>query len=129
MFELIVRNRFAAAHSLSDYEGPCARLHGHTWEVEVTVKGAQLDGKGMLVDFKEIKSSLRKVIEDLDHRNLNDIDPFRRGGIENPTAENLARYIYRRLRSDIAIPGRDVEIGMVRVWESPDASAAYLEVD
>lgn len=129
MYELIVRTRFAAAHSLRDYDGPCARLHGHTWQVEVTIKGRQLDRRGMLVDFKEIKTGVKKIIEQLDHQNLNDLEPFRDRGEDNPTAENLARYIYCKLKMEIANPERDVQIAMVRVWESPDASAAYLEVD
>ena len=129
MYELIVRNRFAAAHALRDYDGPCARLHGHTWQVEVTVKGRKLDRRGMLVDFKEIKKGVKEIIEELDHQNLNDLEPFQKGEEGNPTAENLARYIYERLKSAIVIPERDVQIALVRVWESPDASAAYLEVD
>lgn len=128
MYEILVRTRFAAAHSLNEYEGPCARLHGHTWQVEVTVRGKELDRRGMLVDFKEIKAGIKKIIEELDHQNLNDLEPFKNGGIENPTAENLARYIYLRLE-EIVKPEQGLQLTMVRVWESPDASAAYLEVD
>lgn len=129
MYELIVRNRFAAAHALRDYEGPCARLHGHTWQVEVVVKGRHLDRRGMLVDFTDIKTSVKNILGELDHRNLNDLEPFSHGGERNPTAENLARFIFNRLKAGIVTPDRDVQIAMVRVWESPDASAAYMEVE
>ena len=128
MYEILVRNRFAAAHSLKEYDGPCARLHGHTWHVEVAVRGRQLDRRGMLVDFKEIKAGVKKIIEELDHQNLNDLEPFKDGGAENPTAENLARYIYLRL-GEMVKPELGLQLALVRVWESPDASAAYLGVD
>lgn len=129
MYELMVCTRFAAAHSLRDYEGPCARLHGHTWQVDVTVKGRQLDPRGMLVDFKEIKAAVRNVVEKLDHQNLNDLEAFQQGGTGNPTAENLSRFIYSSLASKMVDQGRNVIIASVRVWESPDACAVYREVD
>jgi len=128
MYEILVRNRFAAAHALKEYDGPCARLHGHTWHVEVAVRGRKLDRRGMLVDFKEIKAGVKKIIEELDHQNLNELEPFKDGGAENPTAENLARYIYLRL-GEMVKPELGLQLALVRVWESPDASAAYLGVD
>lgn len=128
MYEIFVRTRFAAAHSLNDYEGPCARLHGHTWQVEVAVKGRELDRRGMLVDFKEIKAGVKKIIEELDHQNLNDLKPFRGGEGNNPTAENLARYIHLRLK-DVIKPWPGLQLALVRVWESPDTCAAYREED
>ncbi len=129
MYEIVVRTRFAAAHCIKGHKGLCARLHGHTWQVEAGFKGKQLDRKGMLVDFNEIKNNLNMVIEELDHRNLNDIEPFRHGEEKNPTAENLARYIYLKLKPALTKPGYDVQISYVRVWESPDASAVYTEED
>lgn len=125
MYELKVRTRFAAAHYLNDYSGPCARLHGHTWKVEVAVQGRDLDHSGILVDFNDIKSSIKNIIGALDHRNLNDIEPFK---AVNPTAENLARYIYEQLKPKLAYRERGIEITSVRVWESPDASATYMGV-
>ncbi len=125
MYELKVRTRFAAAHLLRDYSGPCARLHGHTWKVEVAVQGHNLDHRGILVDFNDVKLSINNIIEELDHQNLNEIEPF---VAVNPTAENLARYIYERLKPKIACRKRGIEITSVRVWESPDASAAFMKV-
>lgn len=129
MYELMVRTRFAAAHFLTDYMGPCARLHGHTWHVEVTLKGHELDNKGMLIDFKEIKAAIKNIVDGLDHRHLNELEPFRSGGRQNPTAENLSRYIYRKIQQELEQPQRDLKIEKVVVWESPDAYAAYCEVD
>lgn len=127
MYELTIRTRFAAAHLLRDYDGPCARLHGHTWQVEVVFQGRRLDQKGMLVDFKELKSAVHQVVEELDHQNLNTLEPFKEYGVNNPTAENLARYIYRRLKYFKL--SNEVKIAAVCVSESPEASAAYREED
>ncbi|NLI13671.1 MAG: 6-carboxytetrahydropterin synthase QueD [Peptococcaceae bacterium] len=127
MFEIAVKTRFAAAHFLSGYKGPCASLHGHTWQVEVTFKGQNLDHSGMLLDFKAVKEKVRNIVDELDHVNLNDLTPFQKGGEDNPTAENLARYIYRRLKLEFSAHEPFVKITAVRVWESPDASASYLE--
>ncbi|MDF9408011.1 6-carboxytetrahydropterin synthase QueD [Pelotomaculum isophthalicicum JI] len=127
MYELAIRTRFAAAHCLLNYDGPCAQLHGHTWQVEVVFKGHKLDQKGMLVDFKELKSGVKEVIEELDHQNLNMLEPFKQNSGNNPTAENLARYIFRRLKTKFTDSLENAKIAVVRVGESPEASAAYCE--
>ncbi|MCG9967636.1 6-carboxytetrahydropterin synthase QueD [Pelotomaculum terephthalicicum JT] len=129
MYELTVRTRFAAAHSLMNYDGPCARLHGHTWQVEVVFQGHQLDQRGMLVDFKELKSSVKDVIDELDHQNLNMLEPFKQNSENNPTAENLARYIFNSLKTKFTNSLMEAKIAVVRVGESPEASAAYREED
>lgn len=129
MYELTIRTRFAAAHLLRDYDGPCARLHGHTWQVEAVFQGRRLDQNGMLVDFKELKNCVHQVIAELDHQNLNSLEAFKEHGVNNPTAENLARYIYHRLQSIFPAPPNEVKIAAVRVCESPEASAAYREED
>jgi 6-pyruvoyltetrahydropterin/6-carboxytetrahydropterin synthase len=126
MYELSVGTRFAAAHFLQDYSGPCSRLHGHTWSVEVVVKGATLDPKGMLIDFKDLKGALKYIVGELDHQNLNELDAFQGSGEQNPTAENLARYIYQRLKRELPL-NEGAKISAVRVWESPDAWASYQE--
>ena len=128
MYELTVRTRFAAAHRIEDYQGPCHRVHGHTWLIEATVLGPQLNRLGMLVDFQELKRLLNNIIDELDHQNLNELEPFVSGGEKSPTAENLARYIFERLKPEINTMQRDLRVGLVRVWESPDASAVYREV-
>lgn len=126
MFELSVRARFAAAHFLRDYSGPCAQLHGHTWTVEVAVKGKEIGQNGMLIDFQELKSALKKITGELDHRNLNDLKFFGESGV-NPTAENLARHIFLRLKNELTFTEGGVDVSLVRVWESPDAWASYRE--
>lgn len=126
MYELTVRNRFSAAHSLCGYPGDCARLHGHTWTVQVTVTGKTLDQLGMLIDFKQIKKQLAEIIDQLDHQFLNDIPGFGENGV-NPTAENLSYYIYKALEKPIAEIREGIRLKEISVWESPDAYATYRE--
>lgn len=86
---------FEAAHRLPNVpEGhKCARLHGHSFRVEVHVEGPVGDRSGWVVDFAEIKAAFDPIRDRLDHRYLNDIE-----GLENPTSENVARYIWRFLK-------------------------------
>ena len=119
MYALTVRDHFDAAHSLRGYPGECHRLHGHTWDVEVTVEGDTLDGIGIVYDFKRLKDDLHSVLEDYDHAFLDEVAPF---DALNPTAENLARVIYERL-ADSVDPA--VAVTEVAVWESPIARRVY----
>ncbi|MCW2277419.1 6-carboxytetrahydropterin synthase QueD [Heliophilum fasciatum] len=123
MYELIVQSHFDAAHFLRDYPGKCANVHGHTWQVELAVGGTQLDSLGILVDFYQLKTQLNKVCDSLDHRMINEQEPFL---TQNPTAENLSRYFYESLTAWLktAYPGNVVRY--VRVWESPKASVRYI---
>jgi queuosine biosynthesis protein QueD len=121
MFELTTIVDFEAAHRLPDYPGKCSRLHGHNWRVEVTVAGPELDGLGMLIDFRVLKQEITKIIETLDHYYLNEIEPFRD---QNPTAENIARYIYRELAGRLPA---GVAAKTVKVWESLHSAAVYRE--
>jgi 6-pyruvoyltetrahydropterin/6-carboxytetrahydropterin synthase len=118
MYELMVEESFDAAHALRGYEGPCENLHGHTWKVQVFLRGEKLNRIGLLQDFKEIKNDLKKVLSDYDHKLLNDVKPF---DAENPSSENLARSIYHKLKRKTKMLER------VRVWESHTSSAAYWE--
>lgn len=119
MYSLTVKDHFDAAHSLRGYEGECSRLHGHTWDVEVTVAGETLDGIGILYDFKQLKADLRAILDAYDHQYLDEVPPF---DAMNATAENLARVVYERLEGVVA-PG--VKVAEVAVWESPIARLVY----
>jgi len=66
-YYLTVSQNFEAAHYLSGYSGNCANIHGHTWKVEVTIVGSQLDSIGMLVDFRDIRRELAAVLVQFDH--------------------------------------------------------------
>lgn len=114
MFQIGVRRHFDAAHFLINYDGPCAQLHGHRWEIEVIVQFAALAGDGMAIDFKAVKAAVDRMLPD--HSCLNELYDF------NPTAENLAEYFYQSL--DIA---ENWDIVSVTIWESPDCWAKYDE--
>jgi 6-pyruvoyltetrahydropterin/6-carboxytetrahydropterin synthase len=119
VYELTVKCHFDAAHSLRGYPGECYRLHGHTWDVEATVAGTELDEIGILYDFKLLKADLNQVLERYDHFYMNEIPPFTE---ISPTAENLARVIYEQLAEVIAPIVTLLEIS---VWESPVAKLTY----
>ncbi len=121
MFELTVREEFSAAHQLRGYEGACEKLHGHNWKVEVTVRGERLNEIGILLDFKELRKALREVLAELDHRNLNELPAFTR---ENPSSENLARFIFEKLAARLA--SYPVKVYRVTVCETDRACASYL---
>jgi 6-pyruvoyltetrahydropterin/6-carboxytetrahydropterin synthase len=130
MYTIKVEAYFSSAHSLRGYKGKCESLHGHNWKVKATVASSKLDKLGMVMDFGELKMKLKEVLNALDHRNLNDIDYFKK---VNPTSENIAKYIldklsYRlqatpRLRSGQA----GYRLKEVTVWETDTSSATYCK--
>ena len=91
MFEVTVDDSFAAGHYLRNYKGKCENPHGHNYKIRVTIAGNELDKAGLLLDFKDLRDVMRHVIERLDHRMINDIDPFI---VINPSAENLRQIFY-----------------------------------
>jgi 6-pyruvoyltetrahydropterin/6-carboxytetrahydropterin synthase len=123
MYDLMIRGHFDAAHALDGYPGECCKLHGHTWDVEITVRGSVLDEIGIVYDFKTLKDDLAGVLGRLDHAYLNDVPPF---DTMNPTAENLARHIFDELQGRV---GSAVRVLEVAVWESPVAKITYRPGD
>jgi 6-pyruvoyltetrahydropterin/6-carboxytetrahydropterin synthase len=121
-YTLKIIEDFASAHTLRDYPGDCNRMHGHNWKIEVEVVAEKLDSVGMGVDFKVIKTAARVLAKQLDHRYLNDIEPFDR---VNPTAENLAAFFYRGLSQ--ALNNERLRVSSVTMWETERASARYSE--
>ncbi|MDG4812989.1 6-carboxytetrahydropterin synthase QueD [Hydrogenovibrio sp. 3SP14C1] len=113
---------FASAHSLRGYPGDCAKLHGHNWKIEVQVVGDKLNEIGMLVDFKEIKRHAKEVIAELDHTFLNDHPHFKE---KNPTAENIAEYLYQQIQQRIQTPS--VRMHSLTVWENDRNCVIYSE--
>jgi 6-pyruvoyltetrahydropterin/6-carboxytetrahydropterin synthase len=118
-YELTVKGHFDAAHHLYGYPGECKELHGHTWDVEVTVGAQELDEIGIVYDFKSLKADLAVVLETYDHVLINQVEPFDR---ISPTAENLARVIFERLSETVDERVRVIEVA---VWESPIAKLVY----
>lgn len=112
---VVKRVSFSAAHSLPNYVGKCRNLHGHNWIIDIGVIGEVNSKSGMVIDFGELKGVLQPILDNLDHRLINNIIP-------NPTAENIALYILTWLTSNWEL-GNMVEF--IRVWETDDS---YVEV-
>ena len=118
MFELKTQMSFSAAHHLLNYEGECENQHGHNWLVEVYVKGEALDKSNILVDYKVLKKELKKVLDLLDHKDINELEYFKN---ESPSSEMLAMFIYNKMKENI------VQVSKVSVWETSTSCASYFE--
>jgi 6-pyruvoyltetrahydropterin/6-carboxytetrahydropterin synthase len=124
MREVMIQMSFSSAHWLRNYVGKCANLHGHNYRVEVYERGQRLDAAEMLVDFAELKAATRRVVEYLDHKNINELPPFDHE--MNPTAERMAEYFLSEVGR--ALSNDRVQVYKVRIWET-DTCAATYEVD
>jgi len=94
---------FDASHFLPEYQGKCERVHGHTYRLEVEVE-KNVAADGMVMDFNKIKEAVKNaVVDKLDHTSLNDL-------LENPTAENIAEWIWEQLEEKLPL-------SRVRLWE------------
>lgn len=122
MFEISVDETFAAGHYLRGYKGKCENQHGHNYRVRVTMRGGALDPTGLLYDFVHLKQVMQSVIRSLDHRNLNDFEPFNE---VNPSAENIARYIYDEMSKQMRRVENGAAISQVTVWETETSAATF----
>jgi 6-pyruvoyltetrahydropterin/6-carboxytetrahydropterin synthase len=120
MYRLTIYTQFAAAHNLINYQGDCENLHGHNWKVEVTVAAKELDKAGLGIDFKILKRETNKVLDQLDHKYLNDLAPFKE---YSPSSENIARFLFEELGRTLT--SDNVAVEKVNVWESENACASY----
>ena len=114
--ELEKEYRFEAAHQLPatpDWH-KCHRLHGHSYKVELTVAGEVDRATGWLIDFGKLDELFTPLFKRLDHHCLNDVP-----GLENPTSENFAAWLWQELRPQLP------ELTAVTVWETHDARCTY----
>jgi 6-pyruvoyltetrahydropterin/6-carboxytetrahydropterin synthase len=123
MYVLTVEDSFASAHQLNGYKGKCENLHGHNWRIVVSVRGRTLDKTGLLIDFHDLKAMLKPIIAELDHKNLNELPMFLD---KNPSSENIAAHIARRLEDTLAGNAAVVELESVIVWESDTSRCTYF---
>lgn len=117
---------FDACHQLKEYLGACARLHGHTYKLQVTIEGT-VDYRGIVLDFKELNRYLKEeVVADLDHFNLNDQFTF------NTTAENIVVVLFEVIQVYVhklsVNVGRYLALKEVKLWETPTSFATYRGV-
>lgn len=114
--EIFKEFNFEAAHRLPNVpEGhKCARLHGHSFMVRIVVAGTVGETSGWVMDFGDIKKAFRPVREQLDHHYLNDIP-----GLENPTSENIARWIWHKLKPELP------ELARIEIRETCTSGCVY----
>ncbi len=138
VYILSTKSDFDSAHFLKDYDGKCANIHGHRWTVTIEVKGDKLkesgSNRGMVVDFSELKKSLRKLTKMLDHSLLIEegslkpatMDAMKEEGFRiiefpfRPTAENLARYFFDNMAEE------GYSVLKASVYETPNNVASYM---
>ena len=120
MFEVGVVTQFEAAHSLRGNFGPATRRHGHTYRLEVAVRGAALRADGTLCDIGMLQSVVDDVVAPLHYQDLDQLDLF---AGRNSTAEVVAHAIGTQVAS--ALNGGGLSSLSVRVWESSRAYASY----
>lgn len=113
---LIKEFEFDAAHNLIHYKGKCERLHGHTYKLLVKIEGTK-DKEDMIFDFTELKQLVKEnILVEFDHRYINDF-------IEQPTAENIAEYIWDKLEP--LVKRDNCQLFEIEVWETKTSGIVY----
>jgi len=121
MFEVMVEGNFSSAHAMRLKSGEREGLHGHNYVVQVFARGERLDEIGILIDFKDLKAAMNRVLSELDHQILNEIAPF--ADKRNTTVENIAAYILKEIAR--LVDSSQARICKVRVWDTDHSSATY----
>jgi 6-pyruvoyltetrahydropterin/6-carboxytetrahydropterin synthase len=121
VYTVSAQAHYDAAHFLRNYQGKCAKLHGHRYVVEAVVQLTELGESGIAFDFADLKAALRSLADELDHENLNELPQF--DGVET-SAENQARYFFDELRERLPEPAASGLL-YARIWESPTQWAQY----
>ncbi|MEJ5360616.1 MAG: 6-carboxytetrahydropterin synthase QueD [Spirochaetota bacterium] len=126
MYVLTIEDYISAAHQLKGYKGKCENIHGHNWKVEVSVYGQKLNDIGILIDFHDLKDMLKEVLQEFDHKNLNDIDEFTH---QNPSSELLSKIIYQKIEKLLKQYSKkhstNINVLSVTVWESASCRSTY----
>jgi 6-pyruvoyltetrahydropterin/6-carboxytetrahydropterin synthase len=118
MFELMLERHFSAAHHLLNYVGKCATPHGHNYKVRLYVQMNTLDDANIAMDFKDMKAVLDAILDRFDHQDLNTLPEFKN---ESPSAEFMARLIFREVR--LQIP----DTQKVCIYETDTQAVCYTE--
>lgn len=122
MYEIYVAAGFEAAHRLVGDFGPATRTHGHTYRMEVIVRGERLDEDGTLLDIGALRPAVEDLAASLHYRDLDEVPGLAE---TNTTAETVARFCWERLAPPLR--GKNLDSLVVRIWESPDVYAARDE--
>ncbi|MHC4169296.1 MAG: 6-pyruvoyl trahydropterin synthase family protein [Planctomycetota bacterium] len=121
MFTISVETHFRASHQLTLPDGSKEPIHEHDWLVAAAVAGDKLDEMGVVMDFHVLKAMVEKITAELDNTALGDLRYFRQN---NPSAENVAKHVYDRLRGELP---KGVVLRCIKVIEEPGCSAEFAE--
>ena len=121
-YEIRVRSEFSGAHHLKGFQGGCERMHGHNWIVDVFIECAKLDKTGIGIDFYAVKDAIESILTEFDHNDLNTLIQFQK---KNPSSENIAKYIYVKLKRKLN--KRNTRVTKVGVSETQNFGVFYWE--
>ena len=121
MFTVSVETHFWASHQLVFLDGSKESVHNHNWSVTADVSSDKLDNMAVVMDFQKLKAMVDNIVAEFDNRVLNEISYFQQN---SPSAENVAKYIYEKLR--IKLP-KDLKLQSIRVVEEQGCSAKFSE--
>ena len=119
MFTISVERHFHASHQLTLPDGSKEPVHSHDWIVTADISSEKLNNMGVVIDFRVLKAMIDRTVAGFDNKALDSIDYFRQN---NPSAENVAKYIYEKLL--IELP-EGVKLLHVRIIEEPGCSATF----
>jgi 6-pyruvoyltetrahydropterin/6-carboxytetrahydropterin synthase len=122
MYDVTVKTGFAAAHQLRLYDGKYENLHGHNWTAQVTVEADELDPIGVGIDFVKLKAMVEKNLSELNYHNINEVPPFDE---QNPSAENIARWLFLKLK--VEVNSNSTRVKRVEICEMEGCGASYFE--
>jgi len=121
MFTVSVETHFWASHQLVLPDGSKESGHNHNWSVTADVSSEKLNSMAVVMNFQKLKAMVDNIVAEFDNTSLNEISYFRQN---NPSAENVARYIYEKLRNKLP---KGVKLRSVRVVEEPGCAANFSE--
>jgi 6-pyruvoyltetrahydropterin/6-carboxytetrahydropterin synthase len=121
MFTVSIESNFTASHQLTLPDGLHEPVHNHEWSVTAEVASEKLNDIAVVMNFRELKALVDNIIGEFDNHDLNKFSYFQQN---NPSAENVARYIYDKLLTQLP---EDVEIRSIKVTEEPGCSAKFSE--
>jgi len=121
MFTISVETNFWASHQLVLLDGSKEPEHHHNWLVSAGVSSEKLNSMAVVMDFQELKAMVDDIVSEFDNVALNEISYFRQN---NPSAENVAKYIYEKLRAELP---KGVKLQNIRIVEEPGCTANFSE--
>jgi len=119
LFSVVVETHFWASHRLTLPTGAKEPPHGHNWAVTAQVSRSRLNKTGLVIDFRRLRQIIRDIVAEFDNEDLGKVDFFRRN---NPSAENVAKYVYQQLKPRLP---QSVRLECVRVVEEPGCCAEF----